>query len=369
MKTVLPLLGIFLSEEVQRTEGAALAALCASAGVTAELIVHDRHTRPDARALQNIRLALLSVDVIGKSTKTLLEPEMQTFVQTLRDAPHLQWLQVPSAGMDRPLYDELYDRGIQLTSSAGANSKAVAQTAVAGILALSRCIPLWLESQKLHRWHPLRGELIPQQLDGQHAVIVGTGAIGQNIARTLQAMDMRVTGVRRSAAALPHFDEVVSFDALDSVLPTADWLVLACPLTDLTRNLLHAPRLKAMRRSARVINVARGEVIDEAALVNALRDGHIAGAYLDVFAVEPLPAESPLWDLPQVLISAHSAGNSTGHQRNVVAQFKTNLLRFIQAQSLVNEWKPRVSATLINTPLDHCPTFKPSDLASYSVMN
>lgn len=344
MQTVLPPLGIFLSQEVQRSEGAALVALCARAGVTAELVVHDRDTAPDARALQSIRLALLSVDVIGKSTKTMLEPEMQTFVQTLRAAPNLQWLQVPSAGMDRPLYDELYQRGIQLTSSAGANSKAVAQTAVAGLLALSRCIPLWLQAQKEHRWHPLRGELIPPQLDGQHAVIVGTGAIGQNIARILHAMELRVTGVRRSASALPHFDEVVSFDALDRVLPTADWLVLACPLTDLTRELLNGPRLKAMRRSARVINVARGEVIAESALINALRDGHIAGAYLDVFAVEPLPAESPLWDLPQVLISAHSAGNSTGHQRNVVAQFKANLPRFLQAQSLLNEWKPRLSA-------------------------
>ena len=344
MKTVLPPLGIFLSQEVQRSESAALVALCASAGVTAELIVHDRDTPPDARALQSIRLALLSVDVIGKSTKTMLEPEMQSFVQTLRDAPNLQWLQVPSAGMDRPLYDELYERGIQLTSSAGANSKAVAQTAVAGLLALSRCIPLWLNAQKEHRWHPLRGELIPPQLDGQHAVIVGTGAIGQSIARILQAMDMCVTGVRRSATAMPDFDGVVSFDAIDSVLPTADWLVLACPLTELTRNLLNEPRLKAMRRCARVINVARGEVIDETALINALRDGHIAGAYLDVFAVEPLPAESPLWDLPQVLISAHSAGNSTGHQRNVVAQFKGNLLRFLQTQSLLNEWKPRLSA-------------------------
>jgi D-2-hydroxyacid dehydrogenase (NADP+) len=343
MSTVLPTLGIFVSQEVQRSEGDALAALCASVGVTAELVVHDSHSPLDAAALQRIRLALLSVDVIGKSTKTKLEPEMQTFVQTLRTAPNLEWLQVPSAGMDRPLYDELYERGIQLTSSAGANSKAVAQTAIAGLLAMSRCIPLWLNAQKEHRWHPLRGDLIPPQLDGQHAVIVGTGAIGQSIARILQAMEMRVTGVRRSASALPNFDEVVSFDAIDRVLPNADWLILACPLTELTRNLLNERRLKAMRSSARVINVARGEVIDEAALINALREGHIAGAYLDVFAVEPLPVESLLWDLPQVLISAHSAGNSTGHQRNVVAQFKANLLRFLQSQAFLNEWKPHVS--------------------------
>ena len=331
--------GILVSQEVARSDGAAVLELCAQSGFTAELVVHDRSQRPSIQVLQRIRLALLSVDVIGKSTKSLHEPELQTFIDTLQAAPHLQWLQVPSAGMDRPFYGELYDRGVRLTSSAGANAKAVAQTAVAGVLALSRCVPLWIGAQREHRWHPLRGDLIPPQLDGQHAVVVGMGAIGQDIGRILQALELRVTGVRRLPAPQEYFDRVVGFDALDSVLPEADWLVFACPLTELTRNLLDKRRLQSMRTSARVVNVARGEIIDEPALIEALRGHCIAGAYLDVFATEPLPADSPLWDMPQVMISAHSAGNSSGHQRNVLAQFKVNLLRFARGEPLHNEWK------------------------------
>ena len=333
--------GILVSQEVARSDGAAVLELCAQSGFRAELVLHDRNQPPSVQVLQRLRLALLSVDVLGSSTKSLHEPELQTFIDTLRAAPQLQWLQAPSAGMDRPFYGELYERGVRLTSSAGANAKAVAQTAVAGILALSRCVPLWMGAQREHRWHPLRGDLIPPQLDGQHAVVVGMGAIGQDIGRILQALELRVTGVRRSPAPQAHFDQVVGFDALDSVLPEADWLVLACPLTELTRNLLDRRRLRSMRATARVVNVARGEIIDEPALIEALRGHDIAGAYLDVFVNEPLPADSPLWDMPQVIISAHSAGSSTGHQRNVVAQFRANLLRFAQGEPLHNEWKPR----------------------------
>ena len=177
--------------------------------------------------------------------------------------------------MDRPFYGDLHDKGVRLTSSAGANAKAVAQSAIAGILALSRCVPLWIDAQRQHRWHPLRGELIPPQLDGQHAVVVGMGAIGLDIGRVLHALELRVTGVRRSPAPQQYFeqyfDQVVGFEALDSVLASADWLVLACPLTDITRKLLDHRRLQAMRSTARIVNVARGEIIDEDALISTLR--------------------------------------------------------------------------------------------------
>lgn len=341
MQTSPDVFDIFVSQEVALSDGAALLDLCTQTGLTAKLVVHDRHETPSPDVLQRIRVALLSVDVIGKSTKSLHEPEMQTFIDTLKKAPNLLWLQVPSAGMDRPFYSELYDQGVRLSSSAGANAKAVAHTAIAGILALSRCVPLWVAAQRRHHWHPLRGELIPPQLDGQHAVIVGMGAIGQDIGRILKALELRVTGVRLSPAPQEYFDQVVGFEALDSVLPEADWLVLACPLTELTSKLLNQQRLRSMKPNARVINVARGEIIDEPALIAALHDQHIAGAYLDVFTTEPLPADSPLWDMPQVLISAHSAGNSSGHQRNVLAQFKANLLHFTKGEALHNEWKRR----------------------------
>ena len=334
-------IGILISQEVAHTSGAALLEQCKQNGLKVDLILHDRTQTPSTEALQKIRWALLSVDVIGKSTKSLHEAELQTFINTLQAAPHLQWLQVPSAGMDRPFYGDLYDQGVRLTSSAGANAKAVAQSAIAGILALSRCVPLWIDAQRQHRWHPLRGELIPPQLDGQHAVVVGMGAIGLDIGRILHALELQVTGVRRSPAPQQYFDQVVGFEALDTVLASADWLVLACPLTDITRKLLDHRRLQAMRPTARIVNVARGEIIDEDALISALCEQSIAGAYLDVFVTEPLPADSPLWDMPQVMISAHSAGNSTGHQRNVVKQFKENIVRLVRNEPLHNEWKPR----------------------------
>lgn len=166
------------------------------------------------------------------------------------------------------------------------------------------------------------------------------GSIGCNIARLLKAFELRVTGVRRTPAPEPHFDEVVGMEALDALLPQADWLVLVCPLTAGTRHVLNARRLALMQPHARVVNVARGEVIDQAALVDALQRKVIAGAYLDVFSVEPLVADSPLWTLPNVLLSPHSAGNSTSHQRNVIDLFHRNLQCLVRDQPLINEWHP-----------------------------
>ena len=330
--------GILVSEVVAQSDGAALLAICSEIGLPADLIV-SRAGRPlSPAALDRIGFALLSVDVIGMSTKSVYEPELATFVEALLAAPNLRWLQVASAGMDRPFYAQLRDRGVRLTSAAGTNSKAVAQSAVAGLLALARGVPMWLDAQRAHRWQPQRGPLMPTQLDGQQAVVMGMGPIGQNIGRLLAALELRVTGVRRSPAPAPGFDHVVGFDDLSRVVEQADWIVVACPLTEQTRHLVDAGLLARCRAGARLVNVARGEIVDEQALVEALRSGALGGAYLDVFTTEPLPESSPLWDLPSVLISAHCAGNSTGHQRGVMDLFKNNLQRLAAGQPLINEW-------------------------------
>ena len=335
--------GILVSETVARSDGGPLLATCEEIGLPAALVV-NRVGKPLApAALERIGFALLSVDVIGLSSKTVHGPELAAFVQALRSAPNLRWLQVPSAGMDRPFYAELRDRGARLTSAAGANAKAVAQTALAGLLALARGVPLWLDAQRAHRWQPLRGPLMPAQLDGQHAVVIGMGPIGQHIGRVLDALELRVTGVRRTPAPAPGFDSVVGFGDHADAVAQADWIVLACPLTDRTRHLVDARLLARLRPTARIVNVARGEIIDEPALVAALRNGALGGAYLDVFADEPLAASSPLWDLPNVLISAHSAGNSTGHQRGVIDLFKNNLQRIAAGRPLINEWRAEPS--------------------------
>lgn len=335
-----PPLGILVSAPVVASDGARLLQACLDAGHPAELLVLD-HNRPLSPAeAARIHCALLSMDVMGNSSKTALEPALAGFYETLRHAPNLRWLQVCSAGMDRDIYSELHARGVRLTTGAGSNGQAVAQTAIAGVLALARGLPHWVATQREHRWVPLRGPLTPLALEGQHAVVVGMGSIGCNIARLLQALELSVTGVRRTPAPEQYFDEVVGMDALDALLPQADWLVLVCPLTDSTRHLLNARRLALMRPHARVINVARGEVIDEAALVEALQRQAIAGAYLDVFSIEPLAADSPLWELPNVLLSPHSAGNSTSHQRNVIELFHRNLQCLVAGEPLVNTWRP-----------------------------
>ncbi|WP_193758061.1 D-2-hydroxyacid dehydrogenase [Pseudacidovorax intermedius] len=220
----------------------------------------------------------------------------------------------------------------------------MAQTSIAAVLALARGVPQWIAAQREHRWLPWRGGLTPVALEGQRAVVVGMGGIGTHVARLLSALDVRVTGVRRAAAPATHFDHVVGFDALGTVLPQADWVVLACPLTDETRGLFNAARLAAMKPGARLINVVRGEIVDEDALADALPAGTLAGAYMDVFAVEPPPSASPLWDVPHLLISPHSAGNSTQHQRNVIEMFRDNLQRLAAGQPPANEWKARSPA-------------------------
>ena len=173
------------------------------------------------------------------------------------------------------------------------------------------------------------------------------GYIGTVIARVLHAAGMKTIGIRRNAAPgkpTEHFDQVLPPSALDSLLPACDWLVIACPLTPETRNLVDARRLALMKPGAGIANIARGEIIDEAALADALKEKRLRHAYLDVFNTEPLPQESPFWDLPNVLISPHNAGASTGTYARGVEIFLRNLSNYLRAQPLENE------ASLISQP-------------------
>ena len=178
---------------------------------------------------------------------------------------------------------------------------------------------------------------VPPDIPGQTAVIVGIGYIGTVIARVLHAAGMKTIGIRRNAAPAAHFDQVLPPAALDGLLPTCDWLVIACPLTPETRNLIDARRLALMKPGAGIANIARGEVIDEAALVDALKARRLRHAYLDVFNTEPLPQESSLWDLPNVLISPHNAGASTGTYARGVEIFLRNLENYLLGRGMANE--------------------------------
>ncbi|WP_426388970.1 D-2-hydroxyacid dehydrogenase [Variovorax sp. R-27] len=282
-------------------------------------------------------VAFVSRDVTGLSTKHEVLPHTQAFHDAMRHAPSLRWVHAHSAGADRPVYGELRARGVEVTTSSGANAGVVVQTALAGVLMLARQFPQLLAAQHARTWSPLMGSGLPRDLAGQTAVVVGWGPIGQGLGALLAALGLRVVSVRGSEApaAVPAH-ESVSYEQLHTVLPKADWLLLACPLSDRTRGLIDAAALAHMPAGARLVNVSRGEVIDEPALIDALRSSALAGAYLDVFAHEPLPVDSPLWSLPNVIVTPHSAGHSDGNEARVAAIFLDNLRRWVRNQPLVN---------------------------------
>jgi phosphoglycerate dehydrogenase-like enzyme len=291
-----------------------------------EILPFTKAVAPAPAQLEAIEAAYYSRDVWEGTEKSALSPAAHAFWDIVNAAPNLRWLAVYSAGVDQPRYQEAMRRGIRLTTSAGAQAESVGLAAIAGILALARKVPQWLAAQQRSEWAPLRGADVPPDIPGQTAVVVGTGYIGSVIGRVLAAMGMKVVGIRRNPAPAAHF-----------VLPACDWLVLACPLTPETRGLLDRRRLALLPPTAGLANIARGELIDETALAEALAAGRLRCAYLDVFTVEPLPRESPLWRLPNVLISPHNAGASRGTYARGVEIFLRNLENYLHARPLRNE--------------------------------
>lgn len=156
---------------------------------------------------------------------------------------------------------------------------------------------------------------------------------------------MNTVGVRRSVAPVEHFGRVLPVSALEGLLPQCDWLVLACPLTAETRGLISRQRIALLPRTAGIVNVSRGEIIDEAALIEALAAGRLRGAYLDVFQREPLPADSPLWSLPNVIVTPHNASASAGNSARLAELFLANLQRYLQGEPLINEARPAAPTT------------------------
>ncbi len=279
-------------------------------------------------------VAFVSRDVTGRSTKHVLVPATKAFYDALLGAAGLRWVHLPSAGADRPVFVELQRRGVTLTTSSGASAAVVAQTALAGLLALARQFPKLMAAQRAHVWAPLIEPAMPRELAGQTAVIVGWGPIGQQLGTLLRLLGLRLVVVRASAAAAGPEVESVTYEQLASVLSRADWLILACPLTERTRSLVDSDALQLLPAGARLVNVARGEVVDESALIAALQSGRLSGAFLDVFAHEPLPEDSPLWDLPNVIVTPHSAGFSEGNAQRIAAMFLDNLDRRLAGKPL-----------------------------------
>lgn len=303
-----------------------------------------RLLQPDDVAHASADIAVVTRDVTGRSTKHEVTDDTRRFYDALRASGSLRWLHTHSAGADRPIFAELLQRGVRVTTSSGANARPVAQMALAGLLSLARRLPRLQQAQRERSWQPLLGDAAPRDLAGQTAVVVGYGPIGQRIVTLLEALEMRVIVVRREVhhtAETPRdpqaFPRFVSFASFDEVLPDTDWLILACPLTPLTRGLIDSRRLELLRPCAHLINIARGEIAVESDLIKALREQRLAGAFLDVFEHEPLPTASPLWDLPNVIVTPHTAGHTDGHYEAVGRIWLDNLKRWQSGEPLINE--------------------------------
>jgi D-2-hydroxyacid dehydrogenase (NADP+) len=245
-------------------------------------------------------------------------------------APKLRFIQSIGAGTDQFPREELAKRGIRLASARGVNARAVAEHAMALILALSRRLPEARDNQRAKVWRGMIGDLSGREdeLAGKTLMVVGLGDIGDRLARLAKAFDMNVVGLRRDpASGRGAADSVHAMSELNALLPDADFIALTCPLTPETENLIDAAALSRMKPAAHLVNVARGRVVDEVAMILALQARHIAGAAIDVTAEEPLAPTSPLWEMEHVLITPHTAGETRRYEDNVIEILRDNLDR------------------------------------------
>lgn len=262
--------------------------------------------------------------------------------QVIASAPRARWVQGMSAGAGQHvagagLAAEDLER-VAVTTSSGAHAGPLAEFSLMGLLHFAKHVPELLASQRAKEWPSRRRPV--RELRGQTMLIVGLGEIGVETARLAKALGMHVVGVKRSPSEVDHVDEVHGNDRLAELVARADAIVVTLPITPETDGLLSAEILAAIKPGAVLTNVGRGAVIDEQALVDRLRDGTLGGAALDVFADEPLAPESPLWELPNVLISPHVSALSERENERIVDLFVANLERFLAGRPLLKRVTP-----------------------------
>ncbi len=255
-------------------------------------------------------------------------------------APNLRWLQVMNAGLERLDRQGILQRGFFVTNGSGLSAAPIAEWCIGAMFALAKLFPSYLRNQDRHAWERIRGATV---LEGKTCGIVGLGAIGRATAQRARALGMRVIASRRTVEGLdPDCDELLPYGDLLSLLSRSDYVVICVPLTQETHYLIDPAALAAMKPTAAILNIARGDVIDQDALVAALRDGRLGGAALDVTTPEPLGPESPLWDFPNVLITPHTSGSSDRRDGSAAALFIDNLQRYLRGEPLRNLARPEL---------------------------
>jgi phosphoglycerate dehydrogenase-like enzyme len=264
-----------------------------------------------------------------------LEPSTMT-----ERAPNLRWVQATSAGIGAVMQRTGLDRtALVVTTAAGIHAAPLAEFALMGALCFVKGVPMLYARQREHHWE----RYTTRELKGSRALVVGLGHVGREIAKDFWALGVHVTGLGRSGVSydIPGLSRIIDRDALDATLATTDIVVLAAPVTEETENLIGARELGLLPPHAVLINVGRGQLVDEDALAEALTRGTLAGACLDVFRVEPLPTSSPLWDLENVIVSPHSASTVATENRDLVDLFLANLGRWRRGETLQNLYDAR----------------------------
>ena len=254
--------------------------------------------------------------------------------EIIKGAPGVKWIQSTGAGLGIDLLAELEGRDVLLTNASGIHAIQVAEHAWALTSALFRGLNVFFRNQLEHKWQ--RAPLV--DLCGATAGIVGLGGIGRRYAERARGFEMRILAADIQAGEKPDcVDDLWGIDRLDDLLQESDVVFIACPHTPQTDKLIDARALGLMKSTAFLVNTARGDIVDQTALIQALRDGEIAGAGLDVFEQEPLPEDSPLWDLENAIITTHAGGSSSYRQRRLGDFFCENLERYLAGRPLLNE--------------------------------
>jgi phosphoglycerate dehydrogenase-like enzyme len=316
----------------------------------------DTKLRPETiDRLRSLSKDLEIVDVSADASfeiDSLSDPLVEIIVGSrppmdLARVPNLRWLQVRSAGVDHLAADPPWAKGIVVTNARGVFAIPIGEYVTSAILRINQPIRRWDEDQAAHRW-PRDDQPTAAIARGRTAVIVGYGSIGREVARQLAAIGLRILAVKPRpevredssfrvagtgdpAGSIP--DRIVGLEALTETAHEADYLVLTLPLTAASRRSIDAAVLAALPKSAWLINVSRGALVDEEALLDALRGGRLAGAVLDVFSEEPLPPDHPLWDAPNVTISPHVSGATLQFLDDLVVQ---NVGRYLAGEPLLN---------------------------------
>jgi glyoxylate/hydroxypyruvate reductase len=257
-------------------------------------------------------------------------------------SPGLRWIQATSAGiggfMQRTGLDAAISPKLQVTTAAGVHAVPLAEFALTGALYFVKGLPELRRRQQARHWE----RYTIRQLAGLRVLVVGLGGIGRQVAATFAGLGVEVWGLGRTGGTydVPALSQVIDKNGLDEALPKIDIMVLACPLTSETEGLIGARQLGLLPRGAILVNISRGQVVDQAAMTQALRDGQLGGACLDVFATEPLPPEDPLWGLDNVIVSPHSASTVATENAALTDLFLDNLARLAADQPLRNRYDP-----------------------------